>query len=633
MPYKRFLKTILFIGLLAPTITPTVSAEDYSVTQRISGNNRVKTSIEASKKFYAAGSTPNVVLAGYNGEVDALTGTLLASSMNAPLLLVDQFKHIEDELIRLGAKSVYLLGGNNAINQSIEKDLQVAGYEVSRIAGKNRLETAVAIANEAVGSSDQVFLTNDGRTGSLVDALAIGPVSGMYLSPIMLTSKNQLPAETLTALNAMGVDTVNIIGGSNVVSKAVENVLIEEGFQVDRISGENRWQTAEKIADLYFSPGAALIANDGFDNSLVDALVGGHIGAKMHIPLLLTSTHSLNNYTEKYLLRSPHLRYVLGGQTVVSDETFKDILKTEGEIVSIDTEEEIQVAKYNFEHHDGLPINKESIAEFARNGKSITTYKSVLVDGEVIENIRVRSKWKNYLKNGLIYIGTGKDLSDNVNPILSYDELFNQSGWIIDDFTYQEGQIKGFSETGKSKAENEFKGLILVLPEKDKAGRVIHTIGKEAFKDFYFQRAKIPETITVIQESAFENVNLIYTEFPQKIERIESKAFSGNGFSNRVHFNSLNSLTEIGDEAFNFAFSDNSYALNLESLSSLKHIGKGTFVGNNIKSVKLPEGLISIGSDAFIYNLIDQVSLPSSLKEIDEFAFDENVILIENPSF
>lgn len=620
--------------MILPILTLKVSASDYSVTKRIAGKNRVETSTKASKTFYAADSSLNVVLAGHQGEVDALTGTLLASSLNAPLLLVDQFKNIEVELSRLGAKNIYLLGGEAVISSSIENDLKSAGYKVNRIAGKNRFKTAIAVADEAVGKSDQIFLTNDGLSGSLVDALAIGPVSGMYLSPILLTSKDTVAKEMLDAMKDMGVTLVNIIGGTSAVSMEVELFLKDKGYQVERIAGNNRWQTAKKIAELYFSPGAALVTNDGHKGSLFDALVSGHIGAKMHIPLLLTSPDSLNEHTEEYLLKSSQLRYVLGGEGVVSDNTFRDIIKTEGETIKVDTEEHIQNAQYNFAYLDSIPKGEETIAEFATNGRSVTTYKSVLVEDEIIENIRVNSKWITPSKNGLIYIGTGNNLTGDAGSLISYTDVFDRSGWITDDFTIQEGQISGFSQTGKNKAENEFYGLILVLPEKDNAGRNIHTVGKEAFKNFYFQRAKMPDTIKDIQEGAFENMSLVYTKFPSDLETIGDNAFSVNGFSNRVNFNSLQSLTKIGDEAFNFAFfGKGPYKINLETLQSLKHIGKGAFVGNQIQAVTLPEGLISIGPDAFINNLINQVELPFSLENLDETAFDDNVIVTGNTSF
>lgn len=629
--FKCVLKTILVTGLMLPFLTLNVSAVDYSITTRISGNTRVETSIEVSKNFYANNSSGNVVLAGYHGEVDALTGTLLASSMDAPLLLVDYFENIEVELIRLGAKNVYLLGGNSVINKSVEKDLQVAGYEVYRIDGKNRLETAVAVAREAVGNTNRIFLTNDGRTGSLVDALAVGPVSGMYLSPILLTSKDRLPTETLEAVNEMGVSLVSIIGGQSVVSEEVENFLKDEGFEVERIAGDNRWQTAERIADLYFNPGAAIVTNDGYSGVLADALVSGHVGAKMHIPLLLTQTDSLNTYTEEYLLESPYLRYVLGGENAISKKTFNEIVETEGETIHVDTEEQIQNAQYKFSYLDVIPKGEEVIAEFAHNGKSRTTYKSVVIKDQLIKDIRVHTKWVTHLKNGLIYIGTNKDLTEDLAPSIPYPDLFNRSGWTTNDFIMQDGQVRGFSEAGSNKAENDFLGLALVLPEKDNYGQPIHTVGKEAFKDCYFQRALMPDTIKEIHEGAFENVSLVYTKFPIQLETIGNNAFSGNGFSKRVQFDHLKSLREIGDEAFNFAFfGEGPYKINLESLRSLTSIGKGAFVGNQIQSVVLPEGLTSIGPDAFIYNSILEISLPSSIENLDEFAFDENVLLIKN---
>lgn len=613
-----------------PTMAFEVSADEYSVTTRISGNTRVETSIEASKKFHADNSALTVVLAGYHGEVDALTGTLLASSMSAPLLLVDQFENIEAELLRLGARNIFLLGGETVISQTIEKDLQRAGYEVNRIDGANRLETAVAVANEAVGYTDHVFLTNDGRTGSLVDALAVGPVSGMYLSPILLTAQDTLPKETHNAMKQMGISMVTVVGGTGVVSQDVEDSLKADGFSVERIAGSNRWETAVNIADLYFSPGAAIMTNDGYTGTLADALMSGTIGAKMHMPLLLTGTNSLNDYTEKYLLKSPYLRYVLGGENVIAEETFKAIVKTEGETIRIDTEEQIQNAQYDYSYLDAIAKDKEMISEFAQNGKSITTYKSVEVQGKVIDDIRVHSKWVARPKNGLIYIGTGKDFIEEAETPFSYSDLFERSGWILSDFIMETGEIRGFSETGRDKAENELRGLVLVLPETDEDGQVIHTVGEEAFKDFYFQRAKMPHTIKAIQAGAFENMNLVYTEFPEQLETIGKKAFSGNSFTDRIDFSSLQSLSKIGEEAFNFAFfGDASYTIDLKPLSSLRSIGKGAFVGNRIQSVILPEGLISIGPDAFIFNAIQQVYLPATLVNLDKLAFDEDVLLLD----
>lgn len=632
--YKRTLKIILVLWLLIFTTPLKVFAENYSVTKRIAGNTRVETSIEVSKNFYTADSSFNVVLAGYHGEVDALTGTLLASSMNAPLLLVDKFTNIEDELLRLGVKNVYLLGGEMVIDNSIENDLQRAGYEVNRIDGESRLGTAVAVAKETMQQTDHVFLTNDGRSGALVDALAVGPISGMYLSPIMLTTRDTISSETLDAIIDMKVKQISIIGGTSAVSEEVENVLASRGLEVKRISGDNRWQTAEKIAELYLSPGAAIVVNDGYSGSLADALVSGHIGAKLHVPLLLTGTHSLNEYTKNYLLKSPHLRYVLGGESVISKKTFEEIIKTEGDTITVDTEEEIRVAKYNFTYIDGLPKDEEVIVEFARNGKSVTTYKSVMVQGEVVENVRVHTKWMTYPTNGLIHIGTGSNLTESIDPFLSHENLFEQSGWQTGDFIIKKGQILGFSKAGKYKARNEFRGLALVLPGGDSTDQSIHTVGPDAFKEFYFQRLDMPDSIKEIQEGAFQNMSLVYTKFPSQLEIIGKNSFSGNGFSNRVTFDSLQSLTKIDDDAFNSAFfGDTPCTMNLESLHSLKTIGKGAFVGNQIQSIILPNGLKSIGPDAFMMNLIDQVVLPSSLEYVDEMAFDENVQLMHEKDF
>lgn len=148
----------------------------------------------------------------------------------------------------------------------------------------------------------------------------------------------------------------------------------------------------------------------------------------------------------------------------------------------------------------------------------MTTYKSVMVQGEVIEDIRVHTKWISRPINGWIHIGTGKNLTENTNPVFSYANLFDQSGWVTSDFIIQDGQILGFSQNGKSKAMNEFQGLALVLPETDILGQVIHTVGPEAFKEYYFQRMYLADSVKEIQEGAFQNMSLVYTKFPSQLD-------------------------------------------------------------------------------------------------------------------
>lgn len=297
---------------------------DYTA-KRLNGPGRVETGLQVSREIYPDKSTKNVVLAGYKGEADALTGTLLASAKDAPLLLVRQFKDIDKELVRLGAENVYLLGGNSQISSAVEQELKNANYNVIRVAGKDRYSTAVEIANVAQVKTNHVFLTNSGLSGSLADALAVGPVSGKKQMPILLTDKNKLPKSTLDAITAMKVTKVTIVGGDTVISEQVEKELTDKNIEVERIAGKDRYETATKIANEYFSGSTkAIVTNDG-NVSFADALMGGYLGAKQDAPILLTTQRKLNVKTENYLSNSAISAYVLGGEAAVHKEAFQQI--------------------------------------------------------------------------------------------------------------------------------------------------------------------------------------------------------------------------------------------------------------------------------------------------------------------
>lgn len=318
-----FLTFVIFLS----GITIQVSANEGLSVKRLYGPTRVETAIKVSEEIYKDKSTKNVVLAGSKGEIDALTGTLFASSQDAPLLLLNRYDQlIKNELNRLGVKNVYLLGGESTINKTVEGELESAGYIVKRLAGKNRLDTAVKIAKEVKNEASHVFLANDGRSGSLADALAVGPVSGRDQVPILLTAKNKLPDATFFAMKELKVSRVTIVGGTGVVSNKVKEKLESTGYKVDRIAGKNRWHTAKLIAESNFQGvSQAIVANDGRSGSFADALMGGYLGAKINAPIVLTDTNRLNPDTKSYLAANSPKITLLGGEKVVSSSVHRSL--------------------------------------------------------------------------------------------------------------------------------------------------------------------------------------------------------------------------------------------------------------------------------------------------------------------
>lgn len=307
-----------------------IFSNNKKYTSRISGEDRVLTAIEVSKTAYK-NKSETVVIAAHRGNADALTGTLLASMENAPLLLVKNTgasEELKEEIQRLGASKAFILGGEQVVPISISEELEEMGLITERIAGINRYETAGLLAQK-VDSSKHIFLTlgrntlPGGKDDALADALAVGPVSAKNKSSVLLTKKNYLPQETIDTILDLEITNVTVVGGENAISSKVRNELRDMNLIVNEIDGPNRYATAIKIAETYFYDLSNFVVASGKEDA--DALVGGYFGALKNSPVILVhpdkNLPEISNYFEKFKNHT----YILGGESVVSSNISANI--------------------------------------------------------------------------------------------------------------------------------------------------------------------------------------------------------------------------------------------------------------------------------------------------------------------
>ncbi len=215
--------------------------------------------LEAARDHLATGRTfEGVVLSRADVFADSLAGAALAGD-DLPILFTDApggdeadpvlrpaVRAAIDELTG-GSGYVYVLGGLKAVGPAVEAELRAAGYEVRRLAGKDRVATSLAIAGEVVarnGAPARVLVATgwawpDAVTGSVAAARA-----GV---PVLLTHPTQMPAATADFLAAHADAERVVLGGPRAVSDEIVGAI-----GARRVRGPNRIETSVAVAEELF---------------------------------------------------------------------------------------------------------------------------------------------------------------------------------------------------------------------------------------------------------------------------------------------------------------------------------------------------------------------------------------------
>lgn len=309
----------------SPTCTATDSAsfvwtESGKVVERIWGEDRYGTAAAVSATWDPA---VDVVYIATGGDYpDALPASARAGMDDVPVLLTRAGSLPSDtaaELERLMPQEIVVLGGDKAVNPSVEDAL--AAYvpggadSVSRLAGANRYGTAAAVAT-TFGTDVPVVYVALGQ--NFPDAVAGAARAGLEDGPVLLARTDGLPDATTTALAEVNPGRIVVLGGTDAISDDVLTAL--EGYTegtVTRIAGANRYATAAQIAGLYPDDTSTVFVATG--EKFADALSGGPIAVRSAAPVLLTRAGELPDETIAELQRiTPQRIVILGGTTAVS---------------------------------------------------------------------------------------------------------------------------------------------------------------------------------------------------------------------------------------------------------------------------------------------------------------------------
>ncbi|MGZ6296376.1 MAG: cell wall-binding repeat-containing protein [Candidatus Limnocylindrales bacterium] len=287
---------------------------------RLAGADRYGTAAAVSAATFAPGVPIAYVATGADFP-DALAGAPAAAHAGGPVLLVTRDSipaATASELERLQPTRIVVLGGSSVVSTAVASALGAyTPNPVQRLAGSDRYGTAALVSHDAFAAGVPIAFVATGAT--FPDALAAAAVAGHLGGPVLLTTRDHLPATTAAELLRLAPGQIVVLGSSGAVSEAVKTALI--GYTagaVTRLAGPDRWATTAAVSAWAYSSGAAkayLATGLAFPDALAGAVAAALDGA----PILLVGGATVPAATLAELRRlDPTQLVVLGSTSAVS---------------------------------------------------------------------------------------------------------------------------------------------------------------------------------------------------------------------------------------------------------------------------------------------------------------------------
>lgn len=199
----------------------------------------------------------------------------------------------------------------------------------AEVEGDTRYTTAVAASQKAYPDPDAVDIVVLATGANWPDALGGAALAGTVNGPLLLTTRDALPAAVADEIERLEPKRVYVLGGSDVVSDAVMNAAkaLTTMDIATRLEGPTRYETAIAIAaevkamrGVEYDGTAFVCTGENFP----DALAVSPIAAANGWPIYLTPSDALPGYVADAMITNSwggnptNHGYIIGGTSAVS---------------------------------------------------------------------------------------------------------------------------------------------------------------------------------------------------------------------------------------------------------------------------------------------------------------------------
>lgn len=203
--------------------------------------------------------------------------------------------------------------------------LGVKAASIVRVGGSDRYSTAQDLAKQTFSTSSNVILVNG---EGFADAVSATPLAKQLNAPVLLTEAKTLSSGVLDTIKTLKATNVCIVGGNGVVSPDIEAELKKQGLNVVRYGSATgtRYTTNAIVAKEVIKIAEvkkAFLVNGAL--GYADALSVSSIAATMNIPVLITSSSSLDPEVKKVITDNNLEIIGVGGSGVLPDAILKSV--------------------------------------------------------------------------------------------------------------------------------------------------------------------------------------------------------------------------------------------------------------------------------------------------------------------
>ncbi|AHF07963.1 cell wall-binding repeat-containing protein [Desulfitobacterium metallireducens] len=309
-----------------------------AAVQRLFGTSRFQTAKAISEQLNN-GTANDVILTSGNNFPDALSASVLAKKLNAPILLADStaqssteaMDYIKQHLNKSG--TVHIIGGAGVLGRDFIDQLNQAGFSnIERIGGQDRFDTNNLITQKINAPKNTPVVIASGE--NFPDALSISSIASSKGYPILLVGSEGMPQGVKDFLTSDQPSQVYIIGGIGAVPESIKAQVqsLVPSTSITRLSGADRYETAGQILKTFSLNPENLYLASG--NNFPDALAGSALASLTGDPIVLvnSTSSSLPPAIADYF-KQLHTANVtpdivsFGGPAVVSDLAVSDTAK------------------------------------------------------------------------------------------------------------------------------------------------------------------------------------------------------------------------------------------------------------------------------------------------------------------